>query len=165
MRYRSPGKKKLVEKSEESRIHTGTGFRRSTMKLSALCIMNLVNLLHRIRSISSACLILMLSRIELTEGSIRTRSFSFRDIVRGLRRTSFELLKCRKMNDQIMVALGKRWKFVRWFDLRLVMAFYYLIIHGQWARDQLTRIPYLRREVFERQRSCEGGSHGGEVWS
>lgn len=102
MRYRSPGKKKLEQKSEEPKLHTDTGLRRSTMKLSALCIMNLVNLLHRIRSISSACLILMLSRIEFTEGSIRTRSFSFRDIVRGLRRTSFELLEC-KMNGQIIV--------------------------------------------------------------
>jgi len=73
---------------------TGTGFLRSTMKLSALCIMKRVNLLHKIRSISSACLMLMLSRIELTEGSMRTRSFSFREIVKGLRRTSFEVLIC-----------------------------------------------------------------------
>ena len=55
--------------------------------------MNLVNLLHRIRSISSACFILILSRIELTDGSISTRSFSFRDMVKGLRRTSLEVLK------------------------------------------------------------------------
>lgn len=34
----------------------------------------------------------MLIRIELTEGSISTRSFSLRDIVRGLRRTSFDPL-------------------------------------------------------------------------
>ena len=62
------------------------------MKLSALCIMNLVNLWHRILSISSACLILMLRRIELTDDSIRTRSFSLRDIVRGFSRTSFDVL-------------------------------------------------------------------------
>lgn len=54
--------------------------------------MKRVNLWHRIRSISSACLILMLIRIELTEGSISTRSFSLRDIVRGLSRTSFDPL-------------------------------------------------------------------------
>ena len=34
----------------------------------------------------------MLTRIELTEGSISTRSFSFRDIVNGFRRTSFDPL-------------------------------------------------------------------------
>ena len=34
----------------------------------------------------------MLTRIELTEGSIRTRSFSFRDIVNGFNRTSFDPL-------------------------------------------------------------------------
>jgi hypothetical protein len=34
----------------------------------------------------------MLTRIELTEGSISTRSFSFREIVNGFRRTSFDPL-------------------------------------------------------------------------
>lgn len=34
----------------------------------------------------------MLRRIELTDDSIRTRSFSFRDIVRGFSRTSFDVL-------------------------------------------------------------------------
>ena len=71
---------------------TGTGFLRRTMKLSARCIMNRVNLWHRIRSISSACLTLILMRIELTEGSMRTRSFSLREIVNGLSRTSLEPL-------------------------------------------------------------------------
>lgn len=69
------------------------GFLRNTMKLSARCIRNRVNLWQSIRSISSACLILMLTRIELTEGSIRTRSFSFRDIVKGFSRTSFDPLR------------------------------------------------------------------------
>lgn len=54
--------------------------------------MNLVNLWHRIRSISSACLILMLNLIEFTEGSIKTRSFSLREMTRGLSKTSFEAL-------------------------------------------------------------------------
>jgi len=40
---------------------------------------------------SSACLILILMRTLLTLGSIKTLSFSFRDIVNGLRRTSGEL--------------------------------------------------------------------------
>jgi hypothetical protein len=69
------------------------GFLRRTMKLSARCIRNRVNLWQRMRSISSACLILMLTRIELTEGSISTRSFSFRDIVNGFRRTSLDPLR------------------------------------------------------------------------
>lgn len=45
------------------------------------------------RSISSACLILMLRRIELTEGSIKTRSFSLRDIVKGFNKTSLDPLR------------------------------------------------------------------------
>jgi hypothetical protein len=69
------------------------GFLRSTMKPSARCIRNRVNLWHRIRSISSACLILMLTRIEFTEGSTSTRSFSFRDIVNGFRSTSLDPLR------------------------------------------------------------------------
>ena len=71
---------------------TLTGFLLKTTKLSARCIMNLVNLWHKILSISSACLILMLTRMEFTEGSISTRSFSFLEIVSGLRRTSFDVL-------------------------------------------------------------------------
>lgn len=68
------------------------GFLRSTIKPSARCIKNRVNLWHRIRSISSACLILMLTRIEFTDGSMSTRSFSFRDIVRAFSNTSLEPL-------------------------------------------------------------------------
>lgn len=58
---------------------------------SALWVKNRVNLCTSIFSISSACLILMLTRILLMLGSIRTFSFSFRDTVRGFRRTSGEL--------------------------------------------------------------------------
>lgn len=72
---------------------TLTGFLRNTMKFSARCIMNRVNLWHNIRSISSACLILMLSRIELTDGSMRTRSFSFREMIKEFSKTSFEPLQ------------------------------------------------------------------------
>lgn len=42
-------------------------------------------------SISSACLILMLTRMLLILGSIKTFSFSLRDTVRGFKRTSGEL--------------------------------------------------------------------------
>ena len=73
--------------------HTATGLRRRTMKFSARIIMNRINLWHISRSISSACLILMLIRTELTDGSMSTRSFSFREIVRGFRSTSFEALQ------------------------------------------------------------------------
>ena len=90
-----------LNSNSHQRILTGTGFLRSTMKLSALCIINLVNLWHRILSISSACLIFMLIRIELTEGSMRTRSFSLREIVNGLRRTSFDPLVFKEINGAI----------------------------------------------------------------
>lgn len=55
---------------------------------SARCVKNLVNLWTRMCSISSACLILMLIRILLMLGSMSTRSFSLRAIVRGVKRTS-----------------------------------------------------------------------------
>jgi len=70
---------------------TFTGFLRRMKKASALCVKNLVNLCTRISSMSSACLILILMRTLLTLGSIKTLSFSFRDIVNGFRRTSGEL--------------------------------------------------------------------------
>jgi hypothetical protein len=57
---------------------TGTGFRLRMMKFSARPVKNLVNLCAKILSMLSACLILMLMRIELIEGSINTCSFSLR---------------------------------------------------------------------------------------
>ena len=94
MKYRSPVHHDLSELDKDGVVQVATlmGFLRSTMKPSARCIKNRVNLWHRIRSISSACLILILTRIEFTEGSMSTRSFSFRDIVRGFSRTSLEPL-------------------------------------------------------------------------
>lgn len=73
---------------------TDTGFLLRMMKFSARIIMNRVNLWHRIRSISSACFILMLIRIELIDGSISTRSFSFREMTSGLRSASGVALMC-----------------------------------------------------------------------
>jgi hypothetical protein len=64
------------------------GFRRSTKKASALCVRNRVNLCTSIFSISSACFILILIRTLLTLGSIKTFSFSFRETVKGFKRTS-----------------------------------------------------------------------------
>lgn len=70
---------------------TFTGFLRNMKKASALCVRNLVNLCTRMFSISSACLILMLTLTLFMLDSIKTFSFSFRETVRGLRRTSGEL--------------------------------------------------------------------------
>ena len=58
---------------------------------SALCVKKRANLWTRICSISSACLILMLTRTEFMLDSMRTRSFSLRAIVSGVRRTSGEV--------------------------------------------------------------------------
>lgn len=105
---------------------TGTGFRRRTMKLSALCIMNRVNWWHSIRSISSACLILILSLMELTDGSMRTRSFSLREMVSGFRSTSFDPLrhmyKTSRMIDESHL--------VPCFHFWFVVSFHNLDMHG-----------------------------------
>ncbi|KAG8890414.1 hypothetical protein FRB98_008449 [Tulasnella sp. 332] len=52
--------------------------------------MKRVNLWHKICSISSACLILMLSRTEFIDGSIKTRSLGEREIVSGFNKTSLD---------------------------------------------------------------------------
>lgn len=65
-----------------------TGFRRNMKKASARWVKNRVNLWTRICSISSACLILMLIRTLLMDGSMKTFSFSFRDTVIGFRSAS-----------------------------------------------------------------------------
>lgn len=78
---------------KKRRKRTAIGFRLSTTKLSARPVMKRVNLWHRMRSMSSACLILIDSRMELTEGSIRTFSVSDRVMVRGVRRTSGDVLE------------------------------------------------------------------------
>lgn len=69
-------------------LPTLTGFLRRMKKASARCVKNLVNLCTRICSISSACLILMLTRMLLIDGSMSTLSFSFLEIVRGFNKTS-----------------------------------------------------------------------------
>ena len=72
--------------------HTGTGFLLKMIKFSARPVKNLVNLCAKIRSISSACLILILIRIELMDGSMRTCSFSLRAICSGFKTISEEVL-------------------------------------------------------------------------
>lgn len=65
-----------------------SGFRLKTIKFSARIIMNRINFLQRIFSISSACFTAMLIRTELIELSMRTFSFSLRDITTGVMRSS-----------------------------------------------------------------------------
>ena len=67
---------------------TFIGFLLKMKNASALCVKNRVNLCTRIFSISSACLILMLTRTLFTLGSRRTFSFSLRDTVRGFSKSS-----------------------------------------------------------------------------
>lgn len=76
--------------SQQRNTHarTSVGFRRITTNCSARCIKKLVNLWHRIVSISSACFTAMLTRTLLTLVSMRHRSCSFRQIVTGLSRSS-----------------------------------------------------------------------------
>lgn len=62
------------------------------MKFSARPVKNLVNLCARMRSMSSACLILMEIRIALIDGSMRTCSFSFLAICIGFRMISDDVL-------------------------------------------------------------------------
>lgn len=94
MRCRIPGR--WMNDSVGKGRYTGLtviGFRLRTTKFSARCIINLVNLWQRIFSISSACLILILTRIELMDGSMRTRSAGVREMISGFSRTSLELLR------------------------------------------------------------------------
>lgn len=89
MRYHIPDGVSMSSRgSVMSNPRTFTGFLRRIKNASALCVKNLVNLCTKICSISSACLILMLTRMLLMLGSMRTRSFSFREIVRWLSNTS-----------------------------------------------------------------------------
>jgi hypothetical protein len=80
-------------------LHTGIGFLRKITKFSARIIKKRVSLWARRVSISSACLILILMRRELMDGSIRTCSFSLRLIITGVKRASLVSL-CYDMRDE-----------------------------------------------------------------
>lgn len=84
------GQRPAAARSAEQtlRVRTLIGFRLRMKNDSARCSKKRVNLCTRMCSISSACLILRLMRTLLMLGSIRTRSFSLRAIVKGVRRTS-----------------------------------------------------------------------------
>ena len=75
-------------KERASLYSTFIGFRRSMKKASARCVKKRMNLCTRICSISSACLILMLTLTLLMLGSMSTRSFSLRATCSGFRRIS-----------------------------------------------------------------------------
>ncbi len=62
---------------------TSVALRRMIINWSARCIKNRVNLWQRTSSISSACLIIMDTRTELTEGSILHFSLSLRQMTIG----------------------------------------------------------------------------------
>ena len=64
------------------------GFRRMMMNWSARCIKNRVNLCVSTSSISSDCLMQMLTRTEFTDGSIRHFSLSLRHISSGFNSSS-----------------------------------------------------------------------------
>jgi hypothetical protein len=93
---------------------TGIAFLLKITNPSARMVMNLVNFLHKILSISSACLIQMDSRIELMDGSMRTRSDSLREMRRGWRRVSCELLWGMKRISHWFISLWDKW--VSWED-------------------------------------------------
>lgn len=75
---------------------TDTAFLRMTMNCSARCIRNRVNLWHKFSSISSACLILIETRTELMDGSIRQYSFSVRETYTLFNNSSLFRLQERK---------------------------------------------------------------------
>eukprot|EP00730_Choanoeca_flexa_P013124 TRINITY_DN4986_c0_g1_i2.p1 TRINITY_DN4986_c0_g1~~TRINITY_DN4986_c0_g1_i2.p1 ORF type:complete len:108 (-),score=13.42 TRINITY_DN4986_c0_g1_i2:52-375(-) len=68
------------------------GLRRSTKKFSARIIMKRINFLQRIFSISSACLMAMLTRTELIDPSMSTRSLAERLTTTGVNNSSLLLL-------------------------------------------------------------------------
>jgi hypothetical protein len=76
-----------VEQEGEIEL-TATGLRLMIINCSARCIKKAVNFRHKIISISSACLILIETRTELMEGSMRHRSFSVLEIVNGCNKSS-----------------------------------------------------------------------------
>lgn len=85
----SPGSNIRIDCEEI--LETLIAFLRRMKNASARCVRNRVNLWTNIFSISSACFIFMLTRTLFILGSIKTLSFSLRDMIKGLRRTSGEL--------------------------------------------------------------------------
>jgi hypothetical protein len=99
--------------------------------------------------------------MELTEGSMSTRSFSFRDIVSGFRRTSFDPLHAirQRMVTQVVMYPPN-------FHFRLVVTLNDL-------RKDYDRIPsatdqsypHLRREVLQCQCGGQRRPHRSEIRS
>ena len=72
---------------------TSQGFRRIMINCSARCIKKLVNFRHNRTSISSCCLILIDTRTELMDDSIKHRSFSVRATITEFKSNSLLPLK------------------------------------------------------------------------
>ena len=121
---------------------TGIGLRRSTMKLSARCMIIRENLFARIASISSICLTLMLIRTELTAVSIITYSFSERWMTIGLSSSSRLVLRRIRLGALTWRTRGKSeagGSYIPDLDLRLVVA-----------------LDNLRGKVLDAQRRVKG---------
>lgn len=70
-------------RQRKKHAHPSTAFRRKMKKFSARIIKNRIIFLHKIISISSACLILIDTLTEFTDPSINTFSFLFREMITG----------------------------------------------------------------------------------
>ena len=81
-RFKVKDEMKVYNSKRIPRILTSIFFLLNMTKFSALRIINPINLWQSSFSISSACLMAMETRMELMEGSINTRSFSFLKITR-----------------------------------------------------------------------------------
>lgn len=81
-------------------INTSTAFLLIITKCSALCIKKFVNLEHKISSILSACLILIETRTEFIDGSIKHFSCSVLDITIEFKRSSLLPLVHHRFNTK-----------------------------------------------------------------
>jgi hypothetical protein len=118
------------------------------------------------RSMSSCCLILMPMRTEFTEGSMRTCSFSLREITSGLRRTSREVLKGMvfKVRPHLFdrrcagtypaSTSGLLCRSTTWFIHEILT---YNIVKNPGS-------PYLRREVLQSECCGEGSADCRKIW-
>jgi len=77
------------------------GFLRRMINCSARCIKKRENFSVKISSISSACLMQMLTRTELMDGSIKHLSFSLREMVTGCNRSSRLILRMKNCKGKM----------------------------------------------------------------
>jgi hypothetical protein len=97
-------------------------------------------------------------------GFDKTRSFSFLEIVSGLRRTSLRrsVLCAERISDRfIVISLVA---FAPAFDFWLVMSFYHLCGTDYTQYAAIGIVCHLRREVLQSQCRGQRRPHGSEVW-